>query len=124
MKINRYKREISAAATFLALLAVVGTITPPFFDGGNLRDLVINNAPTLLIATGMTLVILVGEIDISVGSQFAVCSIVAGFLAKTGVPLPVLLLSVVAIGALMGALNGALVGWLRLPSIIVTLAML
>lgn len=124
MKISRYKREISAAIAFLILLITVGIIAPSFFSGGNLRDLVINNAPTLLVAIGMTLVILVGQIDISVGSQFAVCSVAAGFLAKTGMPLPVLLISVLLVGASMGALNGALVGWLRLPSIIVTLAML
>ncbi len=124
MKINRYKREISAAAAYVLLLLVVGTKTPSFFGGGNIGDLIINNVPTLLIATGMTLVILVGQIDISVGSQFAVCSIAAGFLAKTGMPPPLLFICVLLTGAAMGALNGVLIGWLRLPSIIVTLAML
>ena len=124
MNINRYKREISAAGAFLILLLVVGIITPSFFGGGNLRDLIINNAPILLVATGMTLVILVGEIDISVGSQFAVCSVAAGYLAKTGMPMPLLFVSVLLTGAAMGALNGVLIGRLRLPSIIVTLAML
>jgi rhamnose transport system permease protein len=124
MNFNRYKREISALVAYVALLLVVAAIAPSFFGAGNLRDLVINNAPILLIAIGMTLVILVGEIDISVGSQFAVCSILAGFLAKTGMPMPVLFLCLLLIGAAMGAINGLLVGWLRLPSIIVTLAML
>ena len=124
MKINRYKREISAAIAYVVLLIVVGIVAPSFFNGGNLRDLIINNAPTLLIAIGMTLVILVGQIDISVGSQFAVCSIAAGFLAKTGMPLPLLFLCVMLTGVAIGALNGVLIGWLRLPSIIVTLAML
>lgn len=124
MKIDRYKREISAAAAFAVILVAVGIIAPSFFSAGNLRDLIINNAPTLLIAVGMTLVILVGEIDISVGSQFAVCSIAAGYLAKTGMPIPLLFACVLLTGAAMGALNGVLIGWLRLPSIIVTLAML
>lgn len=124
MKFSRYKREISAAIAFVVLLVVVGIAAPNFFSAGNLRDLVINNAPTLLIAIGMTLVILAGQIDISVGSQFAVCSVAAGFLAKTGMPVPLLFICVFLAGAAMGALNGALIGWLRLPSIIVTLAML
>jgi rhamnose transport system permease protein len=72
----------------------------------------------------MTLVILAGEIDISVGSQFAVCSVAAGELAKAGMPIVALVVATFFIGALMGALNGALIGFLRLPSIIVTLAML
>jgi len=124
MKLGRYKRELSALLAYVALLVVVGVVAPAFFNGANLRDLALNNAPTLLVATGMTMVILVGEIDISVGSQFAVCTVAAGVLAKSGIPLPLLLLCVVLIGAAMGALNGALIGWLRLPSIIVTLAML
>lgn len=124
MNFGRYKRELSAALAYLALLVAVGVAAPSFFGAGNLRDLALNNAPVLLVAVGMTLVILVGEIDISVGSQFAVCSVAAGWLAKEGVPVALLLPSVLLLGALMGALNGALVGYLRLPSIIVTLAML
>ena len=124
MKFGRYKREMSAAIAFAVLLVIVGIIAPSFFSGGNLRDLMINNAPALILAVGMTLVILVGQIDISVGSQFAVCSVAAGFLAKTGMPLPLLVVCVLLTGAAIGAINGALIGWLRLPSIIVTLAML
>jgi len=119
-----YRREISAAAALVALLLVVAVVAPSFFAPGNLRDLIVNNLPTLLIAIGMTLVILVGQIDISVGSQFAVCSVAAGVLAKTGLPMPLVFLAVMLVGGLMGALNGTLIGWLRLPSIIVTLAML
>jgi ribose/xylose/arabinose/galactoside ABC-type transport system permease subunit len=124
MRFSRYKREISAAIAFALLLMIVAVVAPSFFNGGNIRDLVINNAPALILAIGMTLVILVGQIDISIGSQFAVCSVAAGVLAKTGMPLPLLLTGVLLIGSLMGALNGALIGRLRLPSIIVTLAML
>ena len=123
MKANRYRREISAALAFGALLVIVGIIAPSFFSRENLRDLAMNNAPTLLVAVGMTLVILVAEIDISVGSQFAVCSVVTGFLAKAGVPVALLFIFALLVGAAMGALNGVFIGWLRLPSIIVTLAM-
>jgi rhamnose transport system permease protein len=123
-KLSRYKRELSAAIAFAVLLVAVGIVAPSFFSAANLRDLTLNNAPVLLIAIGMTMVILVGEIDISVGSQFAVCSVVAGTLAKAGVPVPLLLPCLIVIGAAMGSVNGLLVGWLRLPSIIVTLAML
>lgn len=124
MKFNQYKREISAAIAYVLLLLAVGIVAPSFFGTANLGDLLINNAPILLISIGMTLVILVGEIDISVGSQFAVVSVAAGYLAKTGMPIPILFIAVLLIGALMGAVGGVLVGWLKLPSIIVTLAML
>ncbi len=124
MKFNRYKRELSAALAYALLLGAVGIVAPSFFSAANLRDLALNNAPVLLVAIGMTMVILVGQIDISVGSQFAVAGVAAGWLAKSGIPIPVLLPCLIVIGAAMGAVNGVMVGWLRLPSIIVTLAML
>jgi len=105
------------------LLAVL-VAAPSFFSPANLRDLALNSAPLLPVAVGMTLVILAGEIDISVGSQFAVCGVAAGVLAKMGVPIALVPPIVAVVGAAMGALNGFLIGMLRLPSIIVTLAML
>ena len=123
-KLSRYKREASAALAYLLLLLVMGFSAPTFFSAGNLRDLALNNSATLIVAVGITMVILVGQIDISVGSQFAVCSVAAGLLAKTGMPLAFLLPGVILIGVGMGAVNGLLIGRLRLPSIIVTLAMM
>ena len=64
MKLSRYKRELSAAIAYVVLLVAVGLVAPSFFSAGNLRDLALNNAPVLLIAIGMTMVILVAEIDI------------------------------------------------------------
>ena len=64
MNFNRYKREISAAIAYAVLLLAVGIVAPAFFGAGNLSDLMINSAPALLIAVGMTLVIVLGEIDI------------------------------------------------------------
>ncbi|PYS34555.1 MAG: ABC transporter permease, partial [Acidobacteria bacterium] len=80
MQFSRYKRELSAALACGVLLAAVGVIAPSFFSTANLRDLPLNNAPVLLVAIGMTMVILVGQIDISVGSQFAVAGVAAGWL--------------------------------------------
>jgi rhamnose transport system permease protein len=123
-RLRQFKRELPPAAAFAALLAGVALAAPSFYTAANLRDLALNDAPVLLVAVGMTLVILVGEIDISVGSQFALCSVAAGWLAKAGVPMALVPLGVLAVGAALGALNGLLVGRLGLPSIIVTLAML
>jgi len=122
--VRRYARECSAALAYAVLLAVVAVIAPSFYTMANLRDLALNNAPVVFIAIGMTLVILVGQIDISVGSQFAVCSVVAGVLAKAGVPIGALVPAVMLAGAVMGSVNGVLIGTIGLPSIIVTLAMM
>ena len=124
MKLNRYKRELSTVIAYVLVLLIVAVSAPSFFSAGNLRDLALNNAPVLLVSIGMTMIILIGQIDISVGSQFAVATVAAGVLAKSGMPIFLLLPCLFLIGAAMGAVNGALVGWLRLPSIIVTLAML
>jgi rhamnose transport system permease protein len=85
-------------------------------------DIATSNAPVLVAAIGMTLVILARQIDISIGSQFAICGVAAGVVAKTGLPMPLVGLVVLVIGGLLGSLNGALVAGLRLPSIVVTLA--
>jgi len=76
----------------------------------------------LVAATGMTLVVVAGEIDVSIGSQLAVCGVLAGLLAKLGVPMPLVVLGATVAGALLGALNGALVAALRIPSIVASLA--
>ncbi|HEU4391422.1 MAG TPA: ABC transporter permease [Blastocatellia bacterium] len=119
---SRYKRELSAAVAYGVLLLAVALVAPGFFSAANLRDLVMNNVSVLVVAAGMTLVILTGNIDISVGSQFAICSVVAGWLAREGIPAPLLLIPAIVTGGLLGALNGALVARLRIPAIVVTLA--
>jgi rhamnose transport system permease protein len=72
----------------------------------------------------MALVILARHIDISVGSQFSLCAVTAGLLARAGVPMPLVVLGTLSAGAAFGAINGALVAGLGLPSIVVTLATL
>ena len=124
MNLSHYKREASVLLAYVVLLLAVGVIAPSFFNAGNLRDLAMNNAAVLIVAVGMTLIILAGEIDISVGSQFAVCTLVTGWLAKSGVPIFLVVLLVIFAGALMGSVGGAFIARLRLPSIVVTLALM
>ncbi len=115
-------REISVAAAILALLAVVAVIAPRYFSRENLIDVLLANAPVLIVAIGMTLVMISGEIDISVGSVFAIAGVMAGIAAKWGFPAPLAALAACIAGALLGALNGWVAGYLRIPSIVATLA--
>ncbi len=119
---HSHRREISLAAAIVAIAAIMALAAPGFFTWGNARDLVMANLPVLIVALGMTLVILTGQIDISVGSQFAICSVAAGVFAKLGMPTPVACLAACLVGAAMGAANGALIAYGRVPSIVVTLA--
>lgn len=119
---TRYTREISLAIAIAALAAVLAALAPGFFSLENLRDLTMANMPVLIVALGMTLIILTGQIDISVGSQFAICSVLAGVAAKAGAGVAGSAAVACAAGAAMGALNGALVARVQIPSIVVTLA--
>jgi rhamnose transport system permease protein len=118
----KYFREISVALALGALLIFMGVAAPAFYQPQPLLSLLARESPTLVVACGMALVIIGREIDISVGSQFAVCGVCAGLLAAGKWPLAVALLASIALGAALGAINGLLVAGLRLPSIVVTLA--
>jgi rhamnose transport system permease protein len=117
-----YSRELSVAGAVAGLVLVLAIRAPGFLGSENVADIFMTNVPVQLIAIGMTLVILTGQIDISVGSLFAVCSVAAGVFAKTGMPAPVAGVAACVTGALLGALNGGLVAYLRVPSIVATLA--
>lgn len=119
---RRHFRELSVAGTLLLVLLALAVGAPGFYAPQPLLSLVTREAPVLVVACGMALVIITRQIDISVGSQFSICSVVAGLLAARGWPLAAVLPAAVATGGLMGALNGWLVAGLGLPSIVVTLA--
>jgi rhamnose transport system permease protein len=110
-----YRREAAVAVATLMLLAVMAVKAPDFFRPANLNDMFLASLPVLVVALGMTLLIVTGEIDISVGSAFAVCSIAAGVCAKWQVPLFVVAIVACATGATLGALNGWLAAFVRVP---------
>lgn len=118
------RRESSVAIAILVLGAVLALAAPSFFSRDNLSDLLLANLPVLIAALGMTLVILTGHIDVSIGSAFALCAVASGLSATAGVPLPAAALVGCVAGAVIGALNGALVAYLGIPSIVVTLAIM
>ncbi len=120
--LQHHRREAAVAVAVLALGVVLAIAAPSFFARDNLVDVFLANLPVLVVAIGMTMVILTGQIDISVGSSFAICSVAAGLLAKADVPMPLVALAAGVIGAALGAVNGSLVAYARIPSIVVTLA--
>jgi rhamnose transport system permease protein len=119
---RRYAREIAAALVLAGVLITLAIAAPSFYTAANIRDLLLNNAGTMIAALGMTLILIAGQIDISIGSQFAICSVIAGVAARAGVPMPLVPVVVLCAGCLLGAINGAAVTMLRAPSIVVTLA--
>ncbi len=122
--ISRYRRELSVAAAFGVILVLMVFAAPRFFGPDQLRAIIVRSAPVLVAAVGMTLVILCRQIDISIGSIFSICGVVAGLLAQAGLPIALVAGLTLAAGALLGSINGVLVARLGLPSIVVTLATL
>ncbi|HEX3560639.1 MAG TPA: ABC transporter permease [Pyrinomonadaceae bacterium] len=111
------------ALSALVLLVVINSIfTTNFFDLNNFRNILLQVAPTVLVAVGMTFVIATGGIDLSVGSVMAIASAVAATQLDRGAGVAILL--AVAVAALAGAFNGALISGFRIQPIIVTLALL
>ena len=122
MFFESHHREVSVAVAIAALGSVLAVAAPGYFARENLSDLFLANIPVLVVALGMTFVILTGQIDVSVGSMFAICGVAAGVFAKSGLPVAAAALAACLIGGGLGAINGALVGYLGIPSIVVTLA--
>jgi rhamnose transport system permease protein len=119
---QKYFRELSVAAALALLLIALAIFAPNFFEPQPLLSRLTSQTPALVVAIGMTLVIISRQIDISVGSIFGVCAVTAGLLSAQGLPMVAVIPLTLVVGTLMGALNGALVAWLGLPSIVVTLA--
>ncbi|MCX5653185.1 MAG: ABC transporter permease [Planctomycetota bacterium] len=119
--LQRYSREASVAAAYAALLALLAWQAPRYYQQ-QFASVWVSIAPVLVLATGMALVILARHIDISIGWQLSVCGVVAGLMARQGVPMPAVVVLTIGLGAVMGAFNGALVAFMGLPSIVVTLA--
>ena len=119
---NKYFRELTVAAALVLLMLGLAVFAPHFFQIQPLISRLTSQMPALILAIGVALVIITRQIDISIGAQFSMCAIVAGVTAASGLPLGVAIVAALGAGALMGALNGVLVAYLGLPSIVVTLA--
>ncbi len=108
----------------LLLIFVVGIANPRFLQERNISDILQGNAYIAVAALGMTMVIVTGNIDISVGSLVGLLAVISGRLVVAGVPSPIAWLAPLFVGAGVGAFIGFLVAYLRIPSIVVTLGML
>ena len=119
---NKYFREITVAAALCLLLLSLAVFAPHFFQSQPFVSRLTSQMPALVAAIGIALIIISRQIDISIGSQFSMCAIIAGVTAASGLPLGVAIAAAIGAGAMMGALNGVLVSYHKLPSIVVTLA--
>ncbi|MGI6694993.1 MAG: ABC transporter permease [Christensenellales bacterium] len=119
-------REAILIATIILIGIIITAIAPAFFTKLNLINLLYSNVVLGVMTMGMMMVIVTGNIDVSVGAQYAVCGmVVALFVKETGGQHVVLSILIgVACGIVLGLLNGILVAKLKIPAIVVTLSTL
>jgi ribose/xylose/arabinose/galactoside ABC-type transport system permease subunit len=107
------------------LWVVLFILSPNFLTVTNITNILVNAAPLALAAAGLTLAIIAGDLDLSVGSTIALVSTASALLmVDFHVPWPVAMLAGLAIGLAVGAFNGLVSTRLNVPSFICTLAMM
>src|SRR5215813_905700 len=112
-------QEAVLLGVIILLFVVVGGINPR-----NLESILLGNAYVAVAAIGMSMVIVSGNIDISVGSLIGVLATVSGSLAVAGYPVVISWLAPIVLSVLVMLVIGFMVAYLRIPSIVVTLGML
>ena len=103
-------RDALPVLGLLGLVAWFTSASPYFLDAVNATNLLTDASTLLVCAFGMTLVILIGEIDLSVAAMVSLLAVVLARLLGTGLPWPVVLALVLLAGVAIGLLNGALTG--------------
>src|SRR6266702_3419457 len=117
-------QEALLAIAVIGLAIAVGLYNPRFLMTRNLSDVLLGNAYIAVAAVGMSMVIISGNIDISIGSLIGVLATLSGTLAVNGAPIIVTWLVPLVVGVLVMAAQGAIIAYLRIPAIVVTLGML
>ena len=121
-----FKEKLGIIVAFLVLcvfLSVFPKTSGSFFTRQNIFNVLRQISTNLFLACGMTMVIILGGIDLSVGSIIALSGCIsAGCVARYNLPLPIALLMGLLVGLLVGMFNGAVISKTTIPAFIVTLA--
>jgi ribose/xylose/arabinose/galactoside ABC-type transport system permease subunit len=121
---GNYGQEIIVLLAIALLFVIVGSYNQRFLSDTNMNSIFSGNAYIAVAAIGMSMVIISGHIDVSVGSMIGVIATIAGTLAVAGYPPWIAWGVPVLFSVVVNAAVGALVAYMRIPSIVVTLGML
>ena len=113
---------ISIALFFIFVCLVFSIWTEAFLTAPNLLNIVRQSAPLLIVAAAMTFVITTGGIDLSVGSVLALAATLSAASLQAGIPWPLVIVLMLAMGGVIGAIQGFFIAYERIPAFIVTLA--
>jgi rhamnose transport system permease protein len=119
-------RELGIVVALAILIAVTAALEPRFIEADSLRSLAVNASIFAILAAGQTLVIITRNVDLSQGSVLGLAAFMAGDLLANNpeLPIPVVFVLGMALGAACGLLNGVLTTWGRVPALVVTLGTL
>ena len=106
------------------VICVVGFLLEPslFISSANISNILVSTSSTIITASGVTLVLITGNLDLSVGGVGAMAGVLFGLFAKAGVPMGLSAVLAVLCGMLCGFLSGLIISALNLPSFIISLA--
>jgi rhamnose transport system permease protein len=116
--------ETGLAVVVVLILIIGSAASPQFLTGNNLFHLGLSNGEIAIMTLPMALIVISGEIDLSVASILGMSSALLGYLWNKGWPMPAIFVFVAVVGLAAGAVNGLLVTRLRLPSLAVTIGTL
>ena len=119
-------RELGIGAALVILIAVTAIVNPRFLSAQSVKDLLLGSTILAIMAVGQAIVVITRNVDLSVGSILGLSAFATGsmFVALPGLPIPVVVVVGMAFGALLGAVNGALIAAARVPALVVTLGTL
>ena len=118
---RKYRREWSALLALIVTLVHFSILESSYLSVANLTTIITQAVTYGLMGIGMTCVIITGGIDLSVGSALALVACIGAQLAKAGVPIPIWVVVCLAMGFVFGAINGFLVGVLKLQPFVATM---
>ena len=124
MKVSFQVRELGIFLALVLLFVFFSFATPHFFNIRNLLNIIRQVSLIGILAMGMTMVIVTGEIDLSVGAIYGASAIVGGFAMTRGLPVWLAVVAALLTGLVFGLLNGVLATYGRIPALIVTLGMM
>ncbi|MCC2593267.1 ABC transporter permease [Tessaracoccus sp. OS52] len=120
-KVGYWWDKVGIFAVLILLCAFMAIMAPAFLSVDNGLNVARSVSINAILAAGMTMIIITGGIDLSVGSILAVSGVAGVLLFVTGTPSVLAVLGGILVGAIAGFVNGAFVAWLALPAFIVTL---
>ena len=114
-------REFTSLIVIILIFLLVGAFNPSFLDSKNIFQTINGSVVYTLVAIGMTFVLFIGEIDVSIGATLGLSAAVAGNLISQGKSIVIALIVAGMLGAAIGAFNALGVLYFKIPSIIMTL---